>query len=425
MKITGLITEYNPFHNGHLYHMEKSKELTGADYCIVLMSGSFVQRGAPAVYDKYFRTSMALQAGADLVLEMPVSFSTASAKEFAAYAVALFTALGAVDNICFGSECGVMAPLLKNAAFLSAEPEEYSVLLKKYLKDGMTFPEARQKALRSFEEQADLDVLRSPNNILGTEYCLAAHLLHSPISLHTIKREGNGYHDSSTAGELLSAAAIRKALSTQSGLSAVRHMVPPYVWEIMVRETPVFLNDFSAALNYRIWEAQTIEAAKTVTDRSTEHTFPMEEFADMTPELASRILKDALVSRSFEERIQELKSRQITYTRVSRALLHLLLNITAADTDHFKQIGYAPYARVLGFRKEAAPLLSCLKAESSIPLITKLADAPKLLSPDALMMLKQEIAASHLYQMVRNSAPALKEKDCAFKNEYTQPIIIL
>lgn len=409
MKITGLITEYNPFHNGHLYHMEKSKELTGADYCIALMSGSFVQRGAPAVYDKYLRTSMALRAGADLVLEMPVAFSTASAREFAAYAIALFTALGAVDSICFGSECGVMSPLLKNAAFLSAEPEDYSVLLKDYLKAGMTFPEARQKALLSFGGQADLDAIRSPNNILGTEYCLAARLQHSPISLYTVKREGNGYHDRSAAGELLSAAAIRKALLTQTDLSVVKHMVPPYVWEIMMNETPVFANDFSSALNYKIWSEPTA----------------MEQIADMTPELASRIRRDALAARTFEERIQELKSRQITYTRVSRALLHLLLNMTAADTECFKQAGYAPYARVLGFRKESAPLLTYLKADSSIPLITKLADAPKLLSPIALMMLKQEIAASHLYQIVRNDALHLKEKDCGFKNEYSQPIIII
>lgn len=414
MKITGLITEYNPFHNGHLYHMIKSKEITGADYCIVLMSGSFVQRGAPAVYDKYLRTAMALRAGADLVIEMPVAFSTASAREFAAYSAALFTALNA-DSICFGSECGHIGPLLENACFLLHEPAEYSLQLKEYLKSGMTFPKARQEALIPYSGQVDLSVLNSPNNILGTEYCRAFLALQSPVSLYTIKREGSGYHDSSTEGVFGSATAIRQALQHKTGLSAVRHLVPPYVWEIITREMPILTDDLSSALNYRIWLEQTQVPPEAVGSK-------LEGIADMTPELASRIRNstlEPLLNNTFEERIQSLKSRQITYTRVSRALIHLLLNMQASDTDSFKHAGYAPYARILGFKRESAPLLKRLKTASSIPLITKLADAPKLLSPTAQKMLHQEIAASHLYQTIR------KEKGCGFKNEYTQPIIIL
>lgn len=415
MKITGLITEYNPFHNGHLYHMVKSKEITGADYCIVLMSGSFVQRGEPAVYDKYLRTSMALQSGADLVLEMPAAFSTASAREFASYAAALFTSLGAVDSICFGSECGSMEPLLKNAAFLLKEPEEYSTHLKEYLKSGMTFPQAREKALLPYSGLVDTDVLSSPNNILGTEYCKAVLERHSPLSLYTIKREGNSYHDCSTDGKYGSATAIRQVLSKKGDITSVRHLIPPNLWEAMMQESPLFLNDFSSALNYQIWTEQTAKILGSA-------PATLEGIADMTTELASRIqnsLPGDTTGNTFEERIQSLKSRDITYTRVSRALLHLLLHMQTSETEEYKQAGYALYARVLGFKKESAPLLSILKESSTLPLITKLADAPKLLSPLGLKMLNQEIAASHLYQSVK------REKGCAFKNEYTQPLTII
>lgn len=405
MKILGLITEYNPFHNGHAYHIEKSRAGCQADYCIALMSGSFVQRGEPAVYDKYVRTEMALKGGADLVLEMPAAFSTASAREFASYAIALFTALGAVDDISFGSECGDMDALMPAASILLKEPEGYTPKLRDSLKAGMTFPEARQLALAAFLPAQNRDILSSPNNILGIEYCRAALELKSSLKLHTIKRMGSGYHDTSTAGSLGSATAIRKALCAGEAPDGLSSLVPPYSLELMRRETPLFLNAFSAQLNYRILQGDTCA--------------PMENTADMTPGLAARIRKETLSFAPYEERIKSLKSRQLTHTRVSRALLHLLLGISAEDMRCYKDAGYAPYARILGFRKEAAPLLTVLKKSSSIPLLSKLADGERLLSPAAHYMLSQEIRASHLYSGVK------KEMGGIFKNEYTQPIIIL
>lgn len=411
MKTVGLITEYNPFHNGHLYHMEKSKADSGADFCVVLMSGSFVQRGTPAIFDKYVRTGMALKAGADLVLEMPVAFSTASAKEFAAYGVALLSALGVVDTVSFGSECGNLSELQKIAEILADEPEEYSWALRQYLKDGMTFPEARNQALLSYLRPESQDIIKSPNNILGIEYCRAALELKSAISLHSISRKGSGYHDITTDSSYSSASAIRRIIEYRNNgtesfaVSTLKELVPAFVLEEINKNTPLFINDFSSLLNYRIQMSQA--------------TLPMEEIADMTPELAIRIRKTALCPDTFENKISALKSRQLTFTRVSRALLHLLLNISEEDTTLFKEGGYASYARILGFRKKAAPLLSSMKVNSSIPLLSKLADAPAYLSATGKMMLEQEIRASHLYSCVK------KEKGCVFKNEYTQPIVII
>ena len=427
MKIVGLITEYNPFHAGHLYHMQQARELTGADYCVVLMSGSFVQRGEPAIFDKYRRTKAALLAGADLVLEMPVAFSTASAHEFAAYGVALLSAIG-VDAVVFGSECGQIE-ILKQAAYaLNHESAEFQERLRKGLKAGLTYPQARAKALgetqaggtrvenvEDFHTNTDVSnshiwssILNSPNNILGIEYLRAAEDLHSPMEFYTISREGSGYHeDALSEAKFPSASAIRgivrNSLSKDkdlldilaSHLPAVTH--PAYTGAV-----PVFVDDFSELLNAAVLQLQA--------------TFSI---ADLSPELAARLAKPPYFPLSFEERIQALKTRQLTYTRVSRALLHLVLGMREEDISRWKDEGYALYARILGFRRQSSPLLSCLHKKSSIPLITKMADAAQNLSPSALALLDQEVYASHLYQTVR------MKRSGVFQNEYTEGLVFV
>lgn len=405
MKIVGLITEYNPFHAGHLYHMQQARELTGADYCVVLMSGSFVQRGEPAIFDKYLRTKTALLAGADLVLEIPAAFSTASAHEFAAYGVALLSAIG-VDAVVFGSECGQIE-ILKQAAYaLNHESAEFRERLQKGLKAGLTYPQARAKALEMEDTWAS--VLSSPNNILGIEYLRAAEDLHSPMEFYTISREGSGYHEDTLADANFPSASairgiIRNSLSKDkdlldilaSHLPAVTH--PAYTGAV-----PVFVDDFSELLNAAVLQMQA--------------TFSI---ADLSPELAARLAKPPYFPLSFEERIQALKTRQLTYTRVSRALLHLVLGMREEDISRWKDEGYALYARILGFRRQSSPLLSCLHKKSSIPLITKMADAAQNLSPSALALLEQEVYASHLYQTVR------MKRSGVFQNEYTEGLVFV
>lgn len=405
MKIVGLITEYNPFHAGHLYHMQQARELTGADYCVVLMSGSFVQRGEPAIFDKYRRTKAALLAGADLVLEMPAAFSTASAHEFAAYGVALLSAIG-VDAVVFGSECGQIE-ILKQAAYaLNHESAEFQERLRKGLKAGLTYPQARAKALEMEDTWAS--VLTSPNNILGIEYLRAAEDLHSPMEFYTISRKGSGYHEDTLADANFPSASairgiIRNSLSKDkdlldilaSHLPAVTH--PAYTGAV-----PVFVDDFSELLNAAVLQMQA--------------TFSI---ADLSPELAARLAKPPYFPLSFEERIQALKTRQLTYTRVSRALLHLVLGMREEDISRWKDEGYALYARILGFRRQSSPLLSCLHKKSSIPLITKMADAAQNLSPSALALLEQEVYASHLYQTVR------MKRSGVFQNEYTEGLVFV
>lgn len=470
MKTAGIIAEYNPFHNGHLYQIEEVRKQTGADYVVVVMSGDFVQRGEPAIFDKYTRTRMALSAGADLVLELPVSFATASAELFARGAVSLFNQIGIVDLLCFGSESGSLSDLRATAEILVHEPEEYTQSLRAFLKEGNTFPLARSLALRAFLESQNVEAspdsltsgsessvmlsasssssssspqipLSSPNDILGVEYLKALIRTGSSIEPFTIRREGQGYNDTTNPEAL---GALHSASMSFPSASALRAMIrenkenigdgdtqreedtetakvanliqtlslwiPPSALDALNAEgalaAPIFADDFSLLLNSRLLEL-------------SQNQIPFEQFADLSPELASRLLASMLNFDSFSGRIKALKSRQYTYTRISRALLHLLLGIKTETVEEYKKSERLPYARILGFRKSASQLLSKLKANSSIPTLTKIAGAESKLSEEGVQMLREELFASHLYQSV------VFQKGRLMKNEYTRSIVLL
>lgn len=405
----GIIAEYNPFHLGHEYHIRRAKELSGAPYCIVIMSGDFVQRGEPAMFHKYLRTQMALKGGADLVIEMPSLFAVSSAEDFASCGVSLLQHLGVTSHLCFGSESGDLNLLKSVAQVLAKEPADYAVTLKEKLKEGMTFPEARVQALLAvMPETQDLSVLlSSPNNILGIEYLKAMERFHSTLKPVTITRQGQGYHDPSLDGPMASASALRQALLREGGsLDAIRSQIPPVLIPEYKNGRPVSAFHFSALLNYTLLR----------------HFYQGESlsyFADWTPEMEHRMENQLLCYGSWEERVNQLKTKNITYTRASRALLHLVLGHRKETVEHFRQTGYAPYSRILGFRQTALPLLSRIKTCADIPLVTKIADAKNLLPPDAYELLSGDLYGSHIYQSV-----FCQQYHQAPKNEYTQPITI-
>lgn len=424
MRLTGIIAEYNPFHSGHEFHIKKAKELTDSGFCVVVMSGDFVQRGEPALYSKYLRTRMALGCGADLVVELPSAFAVSSAEDFAACGVSLLTALGAVDTICFGSEDGQVRPILTAASLLAEESPAFSGLLDQGLRQGLSWPQARNHALIQMAgtvpdfplQPESLDrLLGSPNNLLGIEYCKAIIRSNSHLKPVTIKRMGQGYHDRELDQGQASASALRRLLtegnahtdplsSLSSRLSA---HVPPAVLSMYGTEPAVGVNDLSGLLNYTL-----------LTMASQEIDFS--SYADVSKEMASRLRTRLLEYENWEGRIRQLKTRQYTYTRISRALLHILLGMTDQDMAQYKSAGYAPYARILGFKKDSAGLLSMIKKQSSIPLITKTADAPRILTGTSLSMLKKDIYATHIRQAILAHAYGYR---C--RNEYTQPVCII
>lgn len=404
----GIIAEYNPFHNGHRHHIREARRLTGADYAAVVMSGDFVQRGTPAIYDKYTRAAMALHAGADLVIEMPAAFATGSAEDFAGCGVALLDRLLAVDTLCFGSECGDINSLMQIADILAHEPEDYTARLKEQMRQGKTFPEARLSALFPLLPTALCEILLEPNNILGIEYCKALIRRDSPIKPITIAREGSGYHDPLGISEgFSSATGLRKAMELHQSLEPLRNEVPDEVFHLIKDKRFLMPADFTSTLN-------------TTLLRLTESSEPLSDYADVSGEMEGRIRNMVLDTCSFEERAFQLKTRQYTHTRASRALLHLMLGIKKADTTFWREHDYSPYARVLGFRKEAAPLLKKIKQAQGLPLITKTADAKQILSPEDYSLLKQDFYCSHLYRSVWTSRYGE-----TLPNEFNHPLVIL
>lgn len=391
MKTVGIIAEYNPFHNGHAYHIQKAKELTGADFCVVVMSGDFVQRGAPALMNKYLRTSCALANGADLVVELPVCYAVSSAEYFANGAVSLLDHLGVVDSLCFGSECGDIDILTNFARELLSESPAFKKELNHKLRLGYSYPQARDAALEASAPHltAYTDVLSTPNNILGIEYCKALLALKSRIVPHTIRRAGASYHDNSLEGSLCSAHAIRESLQQSQFPNSVSRQVPASANEIAkdayLKSYPIFTDDISMLMHYRL-----------LSEESSDFT----AYSDIDQELSDRISKHLSKYHDFESFCELLKSKNRTYARISRSLLHILLGIREEDFARYRAEGPVFYARMLGFRKSAAPLLSAIKEKTQIPLLSKLADAEKQLAPTALSMLEKDIYASHVYQCV-------------------------
>jgi len=398
MTIAAIIAEYNPFHNGHEYMIQKVKEETGADYVIAVMSGDFTQRGIPGIADKHTRAKMAVSCGADAVFELPVRFATASAEQFATGAVALFNALSCVDYLCFGSEYGKLSDFTKATELLLHEPEDFQRAIQKNLLEGLSYPKAFALAVKESGAASDIEpeLLEKPNNLLGLEYLKAIKKLASSIKPHTITRTGTGYHDEHTAfsndsGTLIaSASAIRAALSKEAGsIAAAQPLLPAESYRIFAESygisAPVTLNDFSLLLSARI-------AAETKDS--------LADFLDVPKELADRIYRFRDEFMPFTELIEAIKHKQYTYARINRALVHILLGLKEQTPAEDITAPLVPYARLLAMKKSASPLMKEIKAHATIPVITKPAEARKALSESALEMFLEDVSAADLYNRV-------------------------
>lgn len=434
MQATGIIAEYNPFHNGHKYQLDSVRRETKADYIVIAMSGDFLQRGVPAVIDKYTRTRMALECGADLVLELPVRWATASAEYFASAGVSLLGKTGVIQTLCYG--CEEVSPSLVHAlvSLMVERPDAFSQTLSQYMKKGDSYPLARSKALCHLLPELDpskvSSFLASPNNILALEYEKAImrwnHIHSRKIDGHAIRRTGPGYHSLCLDGSYASATAIRSLLwkatssdlqvrQTQSAsdlpiwFTRLQKAVPENVSHTLLQAAQNRLlldsDDFSAALYTGLWSQK---------DGGYAH------FADCSEELSNRIIRNLDQYLSFTQFATLLKSRDITYTRVCRALMHILLNIRQGDYNSLWSDRGIPCLRVLGFRKDASPLLTAIKKEASVPLITKVADASHTLDPDAQSLLAQDIHCADLYR-----GTAAMHSGMQLPNEYTQGIVLV
>lgn len=415
-KTVGIIAEYNPFHNGHLYQLQEAKRLSDAQFSVVIMSGSFVQRGTPAFLDKMNRTKMALLNGADLVIELPVRYATASAEFFSIGASALLHNLGIVDFICFGSESGNISAMKKIAEYIQKDCHEFNNSIGNYVRNGSSYPEARQAALIEHCPSVDAstlnEILASPNNILGIEYLKALTYLQSPIKPITVKRVQTGYHEPALQNvehesAINSATAIRSCLEKNMPLPAIQQSVPASVYTVLEQLTtyPVSALELSDMLYYAL-------ARKSISELAS--------YQDITFDLARTIKKNLHQYESYEQYIHVLKTKQYTYTRISRSLLHILLGISNYQLKGMTSQEIAPYARVLGFRKESTKLLKRIKKEGTIPLITKVADAKDNVTPSAYKMLCEDIFATDLYHRLIFQSFHVKGKN----DIQTSPLIL-
>lgn len=407
MKTLGIITEYNPFHKGHAYMIEEAKRKAGADRVVVVMSGSFVQRGEPAIFDKWTRTEAALLNGVDLVLELPVLFAAANAETFARAAVRILEESGIVDVLCFGSEIGNLYSLQEAAKVMANETEEFQRLLKEQLDEGLSYPAARAKALETVSH-INSQILSRPNDILGLEYLKALDYYSCSMEPMTIRREGD-YNSPSLTEGFASAAAIRKALaegrSTEAMTQLPENTHDLYNKALSLGTAPVFWEELAPALHYKL---------------RTTSAEDIKEMAEVVEGLENRILHSIDSCYEIKDIMDFIKTKRYTRTKIQRILLHILLDIKEKEVAYFLNLPKMPYIRVLGFQKERSDILADLTENARCPVLTNLKKAPDILNEDGLALLALEKTATDLHALAYPN-PIYRGPNL----DFTKPLVIL
>jgi predicted nucleotidyltransferase len=411
MRVTGIIAEYNPFHNGHDYHMRRAREVTGADFIVIVLSGPFTQRGEPAVVDKWARARMALSMGADLVLELPFAFATQSAEWFARASVTILDRTRTVTDICFGMESESLLPLQEIARTAAKESKIFRKALKNSLREGQSFPAARADALAHCIEDGGLkEMVKQPNNILAVEYLKSLILLKSAINPVGIVREGTGYHAETAEGKYASASHLRHMIGTGEWESVSSYM--PDTAYAVLRECADTGNGpvFSAAYNTAV-----LSCLRRATSQG------IAQWPDVSEGLENRLTRLAQETDNIEELCEAAATRRYTRARIRRILTYGFAGLTKKTLDNYKKAGGPGYLRVLGFKKSAVSLLKAIRQNASLPLVMSPAKALKeMRSKQARSQLLLDIRAQNLYAL------GMPSPDARTGNmDYYRPYIIM
>jgi len=358
--VLGIVAEYNPFHNGHLYHLQKSKELTNSEFTICVIGGNFAQRGDTSLIDKWTKTEMCLNNGIDLVIELPTIYNISSAENFADGAIKILDSLKIVDFVSFGSEVGNINTLDNIAKVLVEEPKEYITMLNHELNTGSSFPKAREKALLLYlnDIRRYTNVLSEPNNILAIEYLKALRRQNSLIRGVTISREKCGYNDPKCKNNFASATAIRDHVYNQK-FNEIAHTMPANVSNLLKNK----LDRGEVITSLKKFEKEIVYALRKMTVEQ------IAELPDVTEGLENTIKTAVNTYNNLEDIISLVKSKRYTYSRICRILLYALLDITKKDMR--LSMKEQPYIRVLGFNKNGEFLLSEIANQNpKLPIIT-------------------------------------------------------
>ncbi|MCL2216493.1 MAG: nucleotidyltransferase family protein [Defluviitaleaceae bacterium] len=374
MCAVGIIVEFNPFHNGHGVHLAESREISGRRRVVAVMSGNFVQRGEPALCDKWRRTKMALLAGVDIVIELPLPYVIGGADYFARGSVGLLAATGIVDALSFGSECGDLEVIKAAGKVLAEEPPAYKEALRSELSAGKSFAAARGLALERILAAGGFSLpeglLTKPNNGLAMEYCKAVCLPGNPMEIFTTHRISGGP----------SATKIRRAF--RNGES-VRGLLPDFAHEILVDAPIASLDDFSDIFKYLVYRGD----------------------CKLSEGLGNRFQRLCGEHRSISNLLSAVKTKRYTFTRLQRTVLGVILGVTPPEAD-------APYIRVLGFRKDSSDLLGRMTKKASLPVITSGAALDEMLSQGgaAGKMLSQELEAGDIYRLASGAGGGFRSE---------------
>ncbi|MDQ0482778.1 nucleotidyltransferase [Guptibacillus hwajinpoensis] len=362
MKTAGVIVEYNPFHNGHLYHLNETRKVTGADVVVAVMSGSFLQRGEPAFVDKWSRTRMALQNGVDIVIELPYVYATQKAEIFAKGAISLLSSIG-VDELCFGSESGSIHEIQNTVAFVDSHEKEYNERIKYFMSEGNSYPKATSLAFQSLQGHEDVLDLSQPNNILGFQYVRAIHAQNVPIRPTTILRTKAGYHDQElTDTKIASATGIRnELLSKGSPLESIQAYVPEPTYNELqqYKETYSTFHGWHKLyhlLRYKLLTASPVKLASI---------YEAEEG------LENRLITMAKTAPTFQDFMVAVKTKRYTWTRIQRFALHILTETTKEEMRPALE-DRAPYLRLLGMSGIGRSYLNEIKNSLPVPLVSNI-----------------------------------------------------
>jgi predicted nucleotidyltransferase len=396
LKVLGLIVEYNPFHHGHLYHLQQSVKKSGADVVIAVMSGSFLQRGEPALVDKWSRTKMALQGGVDVVVELPYIYATQKAEIFADGAVSLLESLSVTD-LCFGSENGEIEPFIESVQWMKDHQELINENLAKELAEGKSYPRAFSDAYRAIRGTDQLLDMTQPNNILGFHYVQSTVKINSSIRLHTIMRSGSHHHDQQMPEKnIASATAIRKALfSAKDSLKEIK----PYVPEYTFRELTSY---YSSKGSFHNWEDYFYFLQHKLIAETNEN---IRQLYECEEGLEYRLKRKIIQATSFEDFILKLKTKRYTRTRLQRLLVHLYLNTSKDFMKKSLANQTPPYIRILGMSQLGRKYLSQIKKDRVTPLISKASQ-----SKDPI--LQKDIKSSQLHGIIHHHTSS------SFMDEY-------
>lgn len=408
-KVLGIIAEYNPFHNGHLYHINESKKAVNADYVVAIISGNFVQRGDTSLVDKWSKAEMAIQNGADLVIELPLLYSISSAENFAEGGVKMLNSFNIVDYISFGSELCDVNTLNEFADVLFHEPKEFVSVLNHELSKGFSYPKARENALLMYlnDIRKYANILSSPNNVLAIEYLKALKKYKSSIVPVSINRNKVDYNSTEIVDGFASATAIRKIAMTNDVWS-LRQAMPKSSFDIMYDclrsgKTVSSLAKFEKEIIYNLRKMSISEIAN---------------LPDVTEGLEYSIKNAANSCNTIDELISIVKSKRYTVTRLKRILVYCLLGITKKDMQDSRKV--IPYVRVLGFNDKGKELLSGIShANPKLDIVTSVKKYMETSNNKILKnMLTKDIFATDIYTLGY-------DYDSSSNLDYTHPIVNL